>query len=156
MKIVTGNRLNEFWDELKGVFVPKSKVLKTMEEIEANTNEENVAGATALKAVNNKLGHGRVEIVVINDCRLGYKLDGADTVIPFINNDTICIPGNIILYGYRTGASNQSDLVTTPFTLKIRINKGIFEIYSNTAFISGEYPGGWRGKVTFGNPSISK
>ena len=55
MKIVTGNRLNEFWDELKGVFVPKSKVLKTMEEIEANTNEENVAGATALKAVNYKL-----------------------------------------------------------------------------------------------------
>lgn len=24
-----------------------------------------------------------MEIVVINDCRLGYKLDGADTVIPF-------------------------------------------------------------------------
>ncbi len=106
--------------------------------------------------LNNKLAHGRIELVVTDDNKLGYKLDGADTVIPFINNDTICIPGNIILYGYRTGASNQSDLVTTPFTLKIRINKGIFEIYSNTAFISGEYPGGWRGKVTFGNPSISK
>lgn len=83
MKIATGNRLNEFWEELKGVLVPKSKVLKTMEEIEANTNEENVAGATALKAVNNKLAHGRVELVVNEDGTLGYKLDGADTVIPF-------------------------------------------------------------------------
>lgn len=106
--------------------------------------------------LNNKLAHGRIELVVQSDGTLGYKLDGADTVIPFINNDTICIPGNIILNGYRTGVSNQSDLVTTPFILKIRINNGIFEIYDNTAFISDEYYGGWRGKVTFGNPSISK
>lgn len=80
MKIVTGNRLNEFWDELKGVFVPKSKVLKTMEEIEANTNEENVAGATALKEVNNKLMHGNLSFDYTGGKLYAEIKDGADTV----------------------------------------------------------------------------
>lgn len=75
MKIATGNRINEFWQELKGVLVPKEKVLKTIEEIEANTNEENIAGATALKEVNNKL----------NGCSLeqdgeDFYIVGADSV----------------------------------------------------------------------------
>ena len=35
-----------------------------------------------VSALNNKLGHGRVEIVVLDDGNLGYKLDGADPV-PF-------------------------------------------------------------------------
>ena len=33
-------------------------------------------------ALNDKLANGRVELVVTND-GLGYKLDGADTVLPF-------------------------------------------------------------------------
>lgn len=88
MKIATGNRLNEFWEELKGVLVPKSKVLKTMEEIEANTNEENVAGATALKAVNNKLtadDGSSFQYGITADGRPGWK-DGADTVHPFTSS----------------------------------------------------------------------
>lgn len=33
--------------------------------------------------LNNKLAHGRIELVVNEDGTLGYKLDGADTVTPF-------------------------------------------------------------------------
>lgn len=88
MKIATGNRLNEFWEELKGVLIPKSKVLKTLEEVEANTNEENIAGATALKAVNNKLTFpdGESFYLDVKDGERGYNSDparGAGTFRPF-------------------------------------------------------------------------
>lgn len=91
MKIATGNRLNEFWKELKEVLVPKSKVLKTLEEIEANTNEENIAGATALKAVNNNFLMSRPEWITDSTGKItGYKTPGgADTVFPFINEGKI-------------------------------------------------------------------
>lgn len=87
MKIATGNRINEFWEELKEVLVPRSNVLKTIEEIEANTNEENIAGATALKAVNNNL-MSRPEFITDENGKItGYKTPGgADTVFPFNNN----------------------------------------------------------------------
>lgn len=88
MKIATGNRLNEFWEELKGVLIPKSKVLKTLEEVEANTNEENIAGATALKEVNNKLtadDGSSFQYGITADGRPGWK-DGADTVHPFTSS----------------------------------------------------------------------
>lgn len=94
MKIATGNRLNEFWEELKGVLVPKSKVLKTLEEIEANTNEENIAGATALKEVNYKLmfPDGTEFYLDEHEGERGYNSDparGADTFHPFKLKPTI-------------------------------------------------------------------
>lgn len=56
MKLISANKLNRLWNNgVVAKMVAKTKILKTLEEIEANTNEENVAGATALKEVNNKL-----------------------------------------------------------------------------------------------------
>ncbi len=93
MKIATGNRLNEFWEELKGVLVPKSKVLKTMEEIEANTNEENVAGATALKAVNNKLNGCSLEQVGED-----FYIVGADSVRKKLGKLNFVLSTSVTIY----------------------------------------------------------
>lgn len=61
----------------------RKRVLKSLEEISATTNEDDLASATAVAALNNKLANGRVEIIANDDTSLGYKLDGADTVYPF-------------------------------------------------------------------------
>ena len=70
------------------------RVLKTMEEIEANTDEQNIPSALLLGEINNKLAHGRIELVVQSDGTLGYKLDGADTVIPFKSKPQILLIGS--------------------------------------------------------------
>lgn len=70
------------------------RVLKTMEEIEANTDEQNIPSALLLGEINNKLAHGRIELVVQSDGTLGYKLDGADTVIPFKSKPQIVLIGS--------------------------------------------------------------
>ncbi len=44
--------------------------------------------------LNNKLAHGRIELVVQSDGTLGYKLDGADTVIPFKSKPQIVLIGS--------------------------------------------------------------
>ena len=45
-------------------------------------------------ALNDKLANGRVELVVTND-GLGYKLDGADTVLPFSRIGSKIVLGNL-------------------------------------------------------------
>lgn len=87
MKMISANKLNRLWE--KGVvakMVAKTKVLKTMEEISANTSAENVAGATAVKELSNKLA-GFSPILDSTGRITGYKTDvgGADTVFPFSN-----------------------------------------------------------------------
>lgn len=58
-------------------------VLDTREEIQANTTAGKVAGALPVKELYSSLADGRIQLVVNEDNSLGYKLDGADTVIPF-------------------------------------------------------------------------
>ena len=59
MKHISANMLNRFWK--RGVSpelnkkVNSTKVLSNVEEIEANTDADNIAGALALKEVNNSL-----------------------------------------------------------------------------------------------------
>lgn len=56
MKMISANKLNRLWrNGVVAKMVAKTKVLKTMEEIVANTNAENVAGATTVKELNNNL-----------------------------------------------------------------------------------------------------
>lgn len=95
MKIATGNRLNEFWEELKGVLVPKSKVLKTLEEIEANTNEENIAGATALKEVNYNLmsGLGGNKLIYNESEDAYYIQHGADAALKKLGSTVLPLLG---------------------------------------------------------------
>ena len=56
MKMISANKLNRLWKNgVVAKMVAKTKVLKTIEEISANTNAENVAGAMAVKALSNNL-----------------------------------------------------------------------------------------------------
>ena len=59
MKLITANKLNKFWKIGVLVALAKkidaAKVLTTVEQVEANTDADNVAGALALKEVNNSL-----------------------------------------------------------------------------------------------------
>ena len=67
-RMISANKLNRFWKNgVVAKMVAKVRVLKTMEEIAANTDEENIAGASAVAELNNKLANGRVELVVNND-----------------------------------------------------------------------------------------
>lgn len=59
------------------------RVLTTPEEVQANTNEKNLASAVVVGEIYNNLAQGRVQLVVNDDGTLGYRLDGADAVIPF-------------------------------------------------------------------------
>lgn len=95
MKLATANKINRLWNNgVLAKMVAKTKVLKTLEEVAASTNEENVMGAPAGKELINKLAHGRIELVVQSDGTLGYKLDGADTVIPFKSKPQIVLIGS--------------------------------------------------------------
>lgn len=85
MKLITANKLNRFWKN--GILpklsekISKTKVLTTMEQVEANTNEENVTGALVVGELINDLGgysFGETE-----DGKPGYRKPGADTVTPF-------------------------------------------------------------------------
>ncbi len=118
MKLATANKINRLWNNgVLAKMVAKTKVLKTLEEVAASTNEENVMGAPAGKELINKLAHGRVELVVNEDGTLGYKLDGADTVIPFSNGTyrltlggTLSLHNSSAGYAYNTGINVYADV----------------------------------------------
>lgn len=56
MKLVTLNKLNRLWKNgVLAKMVAKTKVLTTLTQVMANTNAENIAGATAVKELNNNL-----------------------------------------------------------------------------------------------------
>lgn len=67
--------------EIPNTYIPKKSILNSQEEIEANTSEESVAGALALKEINNNMGGLRFGVDA--DGNYGYYKDGADTVTPF-------------------------------------------------------------------------
>lgn len=59
------------------------RVLKTMEEVEANTSEANLVAAPVVAELNNKLA-GQPEWIKDGTGKItGYKTGGADTVFPF-------------------------------------------------------------------------
>ena len=91
MKLITANKLNKFWKigvlVALGKKIDAAKVLTTVEQVEANTDEANVAGALALKEVNNSLGG--LSFAQDAEGNWGYKPSGADTVIPFKSGEII-------------------------------------------------------------------
>lgn len=56
------------------------RVLKTMEEIEANTDEQNIPSALLLGEINNKLMHGNLSFDYTGGKLYAEIKDGADTV----------------------------------------------------------------------------
>lgn len=95
MKLITANKLNRLWEN--GIIPALAKkidivrILKTMEEVEANTNEDNIVSATVVSELNNKLGG--VEFIFDESGKIvGYKTPGgADTVFPFSRNFQITV-----------------------------------------------------------------
>ncbi|MCM1124273.1 MAG: hypothetical protein NC416_16950, partial [Eubacterium sp.] len=88
MKLITANKLNRLWKN--GILpelqkrIEKTRVLKSLEEIAANTNAENLAGAAAVNELNNKL----------NGCSLeqdgeDFYIVGADSVRKKLGSGTI-------------------------------------------------------------------
>lgn len=73
MKLLTANKLNRFFSGIKTTFldkkIDKTRVLTTVEEVEANTNPENVASALVTGELINNLG----------DCHIVTEGSGADT-----------------------------------------------------------------------------
>ncbi len=88
-KMISANKLNRFWKNgVLARMIAKTKVLKTMEEISANTNAENVVGATVAAEIIDNLTFpdGKKIYPDIKDGERGYNTDparGADTFIPF-------------------------------------------------------------------------
>lgn len=96
-RFVSKDNLGRVWTRLFG------KVLNSKEEIEANTSENMIAGADAVKEVYSSFGG--LKFGKDSDGNYGYIKDGADTVIPF---STKCpyIVDSIIGVGHITGAGH--------------------------------------------------
>ena len=67
--------------ELEKTFVKKRDILKTMEEVSANKDADKVVGPEAVKELSSDLGG--LSFGQDADGNWGYKIGGADTVIPF-------------------------------------------------------------------------
>lgn len=84
MKLITANKLNRLWQNgflpKLGLKIDKTKVLTTIEQVSANTNPENIAGAAVAKELINNL----VSDVKVNDeGKLVITKGGADSVLNF-------------------------------------------------------------------------
>ena len=65
-------------------------ILKTMEEVEANTNDENLPSAVVVGELINNLGG--ISFGYTEDGKPGFREEGADSVTPFSNSDICNIP----------------------------------------------------------------
>lgn len=92
MKLITANKLNRMWNRgflpKLNLKIDKTKVLTTVEQVSANTNAENIAGATVAKELINNLmfPDGTRFYPDVHDGKRGYNTDaarGADTFVPF-------------------------------------------------------------------------
>ena len=124
------------------ILVAKTKVLKTLEEVAASTNEENVMGAPAGKELINKLTFpdGTDFYLDIKDGERGYNSDparGADTFSPFSNyNVKASAAGRTA-----SGSSGSSISITVPKSVK----RGLLLCVST----------GWASEMTQSQPSGS-
>lgn len=98
MKLITANKLNRLWQNgflpKLGLKIDKTKVLTTIEQVSANTNPENIAGAAVAKELNNNLmfPDGLHFYPDLKDGKRGYNTDaarGADTFVPFSSAEVI-------------------------------------------------------------------
>lgn len=93
-------------NELDKKKINASAVLKTQEQVEANTNPDNVASAVVVgEVINNLGGYSFGETA---DGKPGYRKPGADTVIPFSSSHKEIV------------ASNQSWIICTNGTTQTK------------------------------------
>lgn len=91
-------RILDIMKRYMGMLVSK-KVLTTMEEVEANTNETNLVAAPVVAELNDKLA-GQPEWIKDSTGKItGYKTGGADTVFPFSSVNGVSVPMYLNKYG---------------------------------------------------------
>ena len=90
---------------------------------------------TDMGEINNKLAHGRIEFVVQSDGTLGYKLDGADTVINFSKHD--------VKASNRGATSNSQNHASISITVPVGVKRGLLICIST----------GWMSAITQNTPS---
>ncbi len=132
MKRITANKLNRLWQN--GVLVKleekisRTKVLKTLEEVKANTSAENIVNANVAKElINNSMFPDGVKFYpdVQNGVR-GYNTDaarGADTFYPFSIGSVEYIDSNIVR------KSSESDVASISKSYTVT-EKGTLLIFS--------------------------
>lgn len=138
---VSKKNLSRAWNRLFG------KVLNSKEEIEANTSENMIAGAEAVKEVYSSL-ESQPDFVYDEAGKItGYKtkIGGADTVFPFSNglNAIITVRSVNTVYS-STGEKYYDTLLDTQFTIKNGKVESTKVITNNGASV-----GGWSIKPTY-------
>ncbi len=127
---VSKKNLSRAWNRLFG------KVLNSKEEIEANTSENMIAGAEAVKEVYSSLtANGSQLCMDYHDGKYGVNTDpqrGADTFIPFHSNHKIKTQ-TLTLYPSRT--ANPSPNPTWIFDKLERVD-GVLSVSSVYGYMS--------------------
>ena len=94
MKLATANKINRLWNNgVLAKMVAKTKVLKTLEEVAASTNEENVMGAPAGKELINKLNGCSLEQVGED-----FYIVGADSVRKKLGKLNFVLSTSVTIY----------------------------------------------------------
>lgn len=135
-KFVSKDNLSRVWTRLFG------KVLNSKEEIEANTSENMIAGATSVKELYSSLNDGNMSFTVGEDGNpyATYKV-GADTVTKKLGSGEIVIPrwefnprklnvngGSIVTFN----VSNYSSIDIEALVMAYGKTIGYFKIYDSS------------------------
>ena len=167
-------RLLDIMKRYMGMLVSK-KVLTTMEEVEANTNETNLVAAPVVAELNDKLA-GQPEFLYDASGKItGYKTPGgADTVFPFTDTKTKGATFSLSEVGSSDPSGGSPTSYFPTFGKKVRVTVGAQQTslfthngsgwvryggygyvsnatmdLSGTPYIGIAGSNGWRGTATF-------
>ncbi len=167
-------RILDIMKRYMGMLVSK-KVLTTMEEVEANTNETNLVAAPVVAELNDKLA-GQPEFLYDASGKItGYKTPGgADTVFPFTDTKTKGATFSLSEVGSSDPSGGSPTSYFPTFGKKVRVTVGAQQTslfthngsgwvryggygyvsnatmdLSGTPYIGIAGPNGWRGTATF-------
>ncbi len=167
-------RILDIMKRYMGMLVSK-KVLTTMEEVEANTNETNLVAAPVVAELNDKLA-GQPEFLYDASGKItGYKTPGgADTVFPFTDTKTKGATFSLSEVGSSDPSGGSPTSYFPTFGKKVRVTVGAQQTslftyngsgwvryggygyvsnatmdLSGTPYIGIAGSNGWRGTATF-------
>ena len=117
-------RILDIMKRYMGMLVSK-KVLTTMEEVEANTNETNLVAAPVVAELNDKLA-GQPEFLYDASGKItGYKTPGgADTVFPFTDTKTKGATFSLSEVGSSDPSGGSPTSYFPTFGKKVRVTVG--------------------------------
>ena len=167
-------RILDIMKSYMGILVSK-KVLTTMDEVEANTNETNLVAAPVVAELNDKLA-GQPEFLYDASGKItGYKTPGgADTVFPFTDTKTKGATFSLSEVGSSDPSGGSPTSYFPTFGKKVRVTVGAQQTslfthngsgwvryggygyvsnatmdLSGTPYIGIAGSNGWRGTATF-------